>query len=218
MALILKPIPFLLTALALLLVETAASLPLCAADDAPAKYRSVDRIKGVGKFTFGAALKDFPAALIQPVDPHAHGVLLKVSPYGNNYLVKDLSGLSWGGIPVAGMVVTFHDGLLIDIQVALKAKKGDFYVADRAFKEKYGPGNPKTFPVETWGGDDVQVTLVMPGAYVMDEKSLDQPTQAKLELFNATPWNDYMSAKRAKLQNVLNQRYETTGKKAKADL
>ena len=220
MTLTLKPFPFLLTTLAvLLLAGVTGYLPLRADENAP-QYRSVDHIKGIGKFTFGAALKDFPPALLQPVDPHAQGVLLKVSPYGPNYLVKNLSGLTWGGIPVAGMVVTFYEGKLIDIQVALKAKKGDIYVVDRAFKDKYGPSNPKTFPVETWSGDNIQVTLVMIGGppVVVDAKSLDQPAQAKLELFDAGPWNNSISARKAKLQSVLNQRYEASGPKAKADL
>jgi hypothetical protein len=219
MALTLKPFPSLLAALALLLLaDLAASLPLRASETAPEKYRSVDRIKGIGKFTFGAPLKNFPPELIQPVDPRAHGVMLKVSPYGDNYLVKDLSGLTWGAIPVTGMVVTFHNGLLIDIQVVLKAKKGDFYVADRAFKDKYGPSNPKTFPVETWSGDNIQVTLVTIGGPVVDEKTLDQPGQAKLELFDSGPWNVYLDAQKAKLQSVLDQRYEASRKKVKSDL
>ena len=62
------------------------------------------------------------------------------------------------------MVLTFHAGILIDIQVALKAKKFDFYAADRAFKEKYGPNDPKTYPVETWKGSQVSVTLIFPGS------------------------------------------------------
>jgi hypothetical protein len=212
-----KTLALLLRALTLLLlVGMAAGLPLAA--DEPAPYRSVDRIKGIGKFIFGAALKDFPPQLIQPVDPRARGVLLKVSPYGDNYLVKNLSGLTWGAIPVAGMVVTFRDGVLIDLQVALKARTGDFYVADRAFKEKYGPSNPKDFPVQTWSGDEIQVTLVMVGANLVDPKSLDAPAQAKLELFDAVRWNEFVSAEKQKLQSVLNQRYKAAGQKAKADL
>ncbi|MCE0498066.1 MAG: hypothetical protein LV481_08995 [Methylacidiphilales bacterium] len=219
MALIPKPVSSALTALALLLLAgMAASFPLVAADNAPVKYRSVDRIKGIGKFVFGAALKDFPPGLLQPVDPRAHGVLLRVSPYGNNYLVKDLSGLTWGAIPVAGMVVTFHDNVLIDLQVVLKAKKGDFYVADRAFKEKYGPSNPKTFPVETWAGDVVEVTLIIANCTIKDEKSLEERTQAKLELFDTGAWNNYLSDQKAKLQSVLDQRYKASGSKAKTDL
>jgi hypothetical protein len=202
----------------LLLLALALALPAHATDTGSTKYRSIDRIKGIGKFIFGAQLKDFPASLLQPVDPHAHGVLLKVSPYGENFLVKDLTGLTWGTIPVAGMVVTFHDGKLIDVQAALKAKKGDFYIVDRAFKEKYGPSDPKTFPVETWSGDDIQVTLAMIGAMALDEKSLDQPAQAKLEMFDAGPWNDYLAAQKAKFQSLLDQRYEASARKAKADL
>jgi hypothetical protein len=226
MFLIPKPLPTLLRALALLLLaEMAASLPLAADAGSGAvitvaspRYLSVDRIKGIGKFTFGAALKDFPPELIQPVDPRAHGVLLKVSPYGDNYLVKNVSGLTWGSIPVAGMVATFRDGLLIDLQVALKAKKGDFYVVDRAFKDKYGPSNPRDFPVQTWSGDNIQVTLILVGANVVDPKSLDEPAQAKLELFDSTRWNEYMSAEKVKLQSALNQRYKAACQKAKADL
>ena len=51
MAFIPKPVPSALTALALLLLaEMAASFPLVAAENAPVKYRSVDRIKGIGAF------------------------------------------------------------------------------------------------------------------------------------------------------------------------
>jgi hypothetical protein len=207
--------------------SAATPPPAPAANSAPAPipthdstsgYESVNRIKGIGQFTFGAQLKDFPPGLLRPVDPRAHGILLRVSPYGDNYLVTDVSGLTWGNIPLLGLVVTFHDGTLIDLQIALKATKGDFYVADRAFKQKYGPNNPRTLPVETWDGSQVQVTLIFGDAALKDETSLDATARGKVELFNQGMWNKFAAARNAKLKTALDQRYDEAGKKVITNL
>lgn len=181
-------------------------------------FDSVDRIKGIGKFTFGARIESFPFGVLRPVSPEASGILLRVSPYGDNYLVTDVSGLTWGNIPLKGLVVTFHDGELIDLQVALWAKKVDFYVADRAFKEKYGPSDPRTFPVETWSGDRVQVTLIFGDAAFKDASGLDTTARGKVELFDQGRWNKIRAAEDAKLKAVLDERYKANCDKVLADL
>lgn len=181
-------------------------------------YESVDHIKGIGKFKFGALLTDFPPGELRTVDPRSRGILLRVSPYGDNYLVSDVSDLSWGNIPLLGLVVTFHDGVLIDMQVALKAKKVDFYVADRAFREKYGPCNPKTFPVETWSGSHIQVTLIFGDAAFKDETGLDANARGKIEMFDQGRWNKFEADRIAKLNAALDQRYEAVSKKAITNL
>jgi hypothetical protein len=182
------------------------------------KVTTVDQIKGIGKFQFGAKVSDFPPTLLQPVDPRARGKLLRVSPYGQNYLVTNLTGLTWGNIPLTGLIVTFHDNYLIDIQMALKAKKVDFYLAERAFKDKYGPNNPKTFPVEGWSGDRIQVTLVVYGAILSDPGSLDKLALGKVDLFDAGQWAKVQAAQKVKLEEVLNKRYQDEMDKVKANL
>jgi hypothetical protein len=182
------------------------------------KVDSVDQIKGIGDFKFGAKLADLPPGSLQAIDPKAKGTLLKVSPYGDNYLVTNLTDLTWGGIPVAGMIVTFHDGILLDLQVALKAKKSDFYIADRAFKDKYGPSQLKTAPVETWSGNRIQVTLILSGAGPLDANSLDAPAVGKLELFDQSQWTKIQAAQTAKVNELLQKRYQDDGKKAQSNL
>jgi len=186
--------------------------------DSTSEYESVNHIKGIGKFTFGANLTDFQPGVLRPVDPRARGILLRVSPYGENYLVTDVSGLTWGNIPLLGLVVTFNNGVLIDLQVALKATKADFYVADRAFKKKYGPNNPRTLPVETWTGSQVQVTFIFGNAAFKDENSLDTTALGKIELFDQGIWNKFEAARIAKLKTVLDQRYDAANKKVMDNL
>jgi len=186
--------------------------------DSTPGYESVNHIKGIGKFIFGAKLTDFPPGLLRPVDPRARGILLRVSPYGENYLVTDVSGLTWGNIPLLGLVLTFNDGVLIDLQVALKATKADFYVADRAFKDKYGPSDPRTFPVETWSRSRVQVTLIFGNAAFKDENALDTTALGKIELFDQGLWNKFEAARIAKLKTVLDQRYDAANKKVMDNL
>ena len=177
------------------------------------------QIKGIGPFKFGAHLNDFSGrTCLQPVDPRATGTLLRVSPYGDNYLVTDVKGLTWGNIPVTGLVVTFHDDILIDIQIALKASKGDFYVADRAFQEKYGPNDSRTYPVITWSGSKIQVTLIFSGLSGLQADSVDASSQGKVELFDQEWWSKFEAARMTKLNAVLNQRYEASIKKVKANL
>jgi hypothetical protein len=104
------------------------------------------------------------------------------------------------------------------MQVALKAKKVDFYVADRAFKEKYGPNDPKTLPVETWSGSHIQVTLIFGDAAFKDETTLDANARGKIEMFDQGRWNKFEAARIAKLNAALNQRYEASGKKVITNL
>jgi hypothetical protein len=191
----------------------AAPIPSSAPD-----YDSVDRIRGIGQFKFGAKLTDFAPGLLRAIDPRAKGVLLSVAPYGDNYLVTDLAGLTWGNIPLTGLVVTFHEGVLIDLQLALKSKKVDFYLVDRAFKDKYGPSDPKTFPVETWSGDQIQVTLIFQDTDVPNTEALDAPTQGKVELFDHGQWNKFEAARIAKLNKVLDKSYQDVGKKVISNL
>ena len=179
---------------------------------------SVDHIKGVGKYVFGAKLTDFSPAELQPVDPRAKGKLLRVSPYGQNFLVNDLTGLTWGGIPLSGLIITFHEGILIDIQMAMRGKKVEFYLAERAFKEKYGPCDLHTFPVETWSGDRIQVTLIMVGAAFYDTGSLDKPSLGKVEMFDQARWSEFAAAEKEKLNQVLDQRYQDSISKVKSNL
>jgi hypothetical protein len=189
-----------------------------AAPASTSKYESVDLIKGLGNFKFGALLTDFPPGVLRTIDPRARGMLLRVSPYGDNYLVSDVTGLTWGNIPLLGLVVTFNQGVLIDMQVALRAKKADFYIADRAFKEKYGPNDPKTLPVETWSGSHIQVTLIFSDAELKDETSLDAMGRGKVEMFDQGRWNKFEADRTAKLNAALNQRYEDSGKKVITNL
>lgn len=182
------------------------------------KTESVDSIKGVGPYKFGAKVTDYSVTALQIVDPKAKGVLLRVCPYGDNYLVTNVKGMTWGGVPVKGMVLTFQKGELIDFQIALKAKKGDLYVANQAFRDKYGPSDPTTFPVQTWTGSHIQVTLVFPGAEVFDARAIDAPGQGKVELFDWVKWKKYEAEKTAELKKLLEQRYEATSQKAKDNL
>jgi len=210
-----------LSVLAVLAVSTFtvhATTASSSGDSGEKQYVSVNHIQGIGKYKFGELLKDIPPASIQPISPKAKGVLLRVTPYGDNYLVKDLTGLTWGGIPISGLILTFHDGSLIDFQLALKGKKGDFYVADRAFKDKYGPSDARSFPVECWRGDDIEVSLVLIGASITDPNSLDQSAQAKVELFDAAQWHKYEVEQKAKLQAILDKQYEAVSHKVKTDL
>jgi hypothetical protein len=188
------------------------------APEKPSKPISVDQIKGIGKFTLGQNFTEFPAGLLRVIDPRASGVLLRVSPYGENYLVNDVKGMTWGTIPISGMVVTFHSGILIDMQVALKAKKFDLYAADRAFKAKYGPNDPKTFPIETWKGNQVQMTLIFPDADIKDANSLDATTLGKIDLFDQAQWNKFEAARIAELKDVMEKRYQTTAKAVQDNL
>ncbi len=205
---------------------TPADKPTNPADKPPAaperpvgKAGTVDAIKGIGKFSLGQNFSEFPPTLLRVVDPRASGILLRVSPYGENYLVTDVSGMTWGGIPIAGMVLTFHAGVLIDIQVAFKAKKFDLYAADRAFKTKYGPNDPKTLPVETWKGNLVQMTLIFPGSTnLTDANALDAVTQGKIDLFDQYNWNKFEAARTAALKDILEKRYQTVAPKAQSDL
>ena len=199
-------------------VATAPAKPKVKTPPKAPEYESVDRIKGIGQFKFGSKVADYPPGLLQPVSPKAKGKLLRVSPYGDNYLVTNLKGLSWGNIPVSGLIVTFHEDSLIDIQIALRANKVDFYLADRAFKEKYGPNNPETFPVATWNGDRIQVTMVMVGAILSDPGSLDKPALGKVDLFNHAAWTKIEAAQKAQLNDVLNKRYEDAAKTVQANL
>ena len=183
------------------------------------KPGTVDQIKGIGKFNLGQKLTDFPPTLLQVVDPKASGILLRVSPYGENYLVTNVAGLTWGGIPIQGIVLTFHGGVLIDIQVAFKAKKIDFYNADRAFKAKYGPNDPKTYPVETWKGNQVQMTLIFPDARTLtDALSLDTITDGKIDLFDLGQWNQIEAARASALKDIIEKRYQAAAPKVQADL
>ena len=184
----------------------------------PAKVTSVDLIKGIGKFNLGQNFSDFAPGALRVVDPKASGVLLRVSPYGENYLVTDIKDMTWGNIPIEGMVLTFHAGLLIDIQVALKAKNFDFYVADRAFKEKYGPNDPKTFPVETWNGSQVQMTLIFPGADIKDANSFDAVNRGKIDLFAVGQWNKFEAARIAALKDIVDKRYQSAARTAQDNL
>ena len=197
--------------------SSPAPAPSSAASSS-SKSDSVDQIKGIGIFKFGAKVTDFAPGLLQVVDPRAKGVLLRVCPYGDNYLVTDLTGLTWGNIPLAGLIVTFHDGMLIDLQVALKAKKSDLYLADRAFKDKYGSNDPRTLPVETWNGDRIQVTLILMGGGLLDANSLDAPAVGRLELFNQAEWTKIHAAQTAKLKELLDKRYQDDGKKVQSNL
>lgn len=183
-----------------------------------ARFDSVDHIKGIGKYKFGAKLADFPVDSLQPVDAKAKGKLLRVSPYGDNYLVTDLTGLTWGGLPLAALIVTFHEGVLVDIQITLKARKIDLYVVNRAFKDKYGPNNPRTLPIETWSGDRIQVTLILVKADVLDPTTMETPGEAKVEFFDQATWLKFEAASKAKLDEILDQRYEQAAKKAKTNL
>jgi len=179
---------------------------------------SVDQIKGIGKYKFGAKLTDFANDSLQIVDPRAKGVLLKVSPYGDNYLVANLNGLTWGNIPLAGLILTFHDGILIDIQMALKAKKVDLYLADRAFKDKYGSNSIRNLPVETWSGDRIQVTILFVGMNITDASALEGSAQGKVELFDQARWDKFDADRKAKLNAALNKHYEEAAQKVKANL
>jgi len=181
-------------------------------------YVSVDQIKGIGKFKLGQNFNEFPPGALQVVDPKAHGVLLRVSPYGENYLVTDVSGLTWGNIPLSGMILTFHAGILIDIQAAMKAKKFDFYAADRAFKSKYGPNDPKTYPVETWKGSQTVMTLIFPGADLSDASAIDATTEGKINLFDQGQWDKFEAARTAALKDILDKRYQTSAKTVQANL
>jgi hypothetical protein len=216
-----SPFPYfrpVLTALSLgILLQMSACPPLWASEHS-SKYRSVDGIKGVGMFKFGQSIKEIPAGLLQPTTPKATGVLLHLSPYGKNYVVTNVKGMTWGGIPVSGMVLTFHEDILIDFQIALKAKRSAFYIADRAFKEKYGPSNPRTFPVETWSGNQVNVTLILVGAAVNDASILNADARGKVEMFAEGLWDKFETARKAKLKEILDQQYQATGKQVKADL
>jgi len=182
------------------------------------KIVSVDQIKGIGKFNLGQNISEFPPGLLRVVDPRAAGVLLRVSPYGENYLVTNVSGMTWGGIPIEGMVLTFHAGILIDIQVALKAKKFDLYAADRAFKAKYGPNDPKTVPVETWKGNRIQMTLIFPEATITDANSLDAVTPGKIDLFDQGQWNKFEAARIATLKDIVEKRYQATAPAVQSNL
>jgi hypothetical protein len=198
--------------------EKAVEKPAPPTPEKPAKPDTIDSIKTIGKFTLGQNFSEFPPGLLQVVDPRAAGVLLRVSPYGENYLVTDVKGMTWGNIPIAGMVLTFHAGVLIDIQVALKAKKFDFYAADRAFKTKYGPNDPKTLPVETWKGNEIQMTLIFPGATITDPGSIDAVTQGKIDLFDQGQWNKIEATRIAALKDVLDKRYQTSAKAVQDNL
>jgi hypothetical protein len=195
---------------------------LMAEDEKPSSEKSakasVDQIKGIGKFKLGQNFNEFPPGLLRVVDPKASGILLRVSPYGENYLVTDVKGMTWGGMPIAGMVLTFHSGILIDIQVAIKARNFDFYAADRAFKTKYGPNDPKTMPVETWKGKQVQMTLIFPGANLTDAKSVDTVTQGKIDLFDQAQWNKFEAERMTALKDIVEKRYQTTVKTVQGDL
>lgn len=182
------------------------------------KLESVDQIKGVGKFKFGSHVADYPVTLLQIVDHKAKGVLLRVSPYGDNYLVTDVKDLTWGGVPVKGMVLTFHNDVLIDFQIALKAKRGDLYVANQAFKAKYGPSDPTTFPIQTWTGDQIQVTLMFPASQIPDAKAVDAPGQGRVEILDQARWKKFEAVKAAELKKILDQRYDTAAKKAQDNL
>ena len=196
-----------------------AEKPSATPDRPTGKLGTVDQIKGIGKFNLGQNFSEFPPTLLRVVDPKASGILLRVSPYGENYLVTDVSGMTWGGIPIAGMVLTFHAGVLIDIQVALKAKKFDLYTADRAFKTKYGPNDPKTLPVETWKGNLVQMTLIFPGSTnLADANSLDATTQGKIDLFDQYQWNKFEAARIAALKDIIEKRYQAAAPKVQGDL
>jgi len=214
--------PYNLTILAIIawgiLALGAGMSSLLAEEKSSSKTASVDQIKGIGKFTLGLKFSDFPPGLLRVVDPRASGVLLRVSPYGENYLVTDVTGQTWGGIPISGMVLTFHAGVLIDIQVAMKAKKFDFYAADRAFKAKYGPNDTKTVPVETWKGKNIQMTLIFPEATVTDANSLDKMTEGKIDLFDQGQWNKFEAERNAALKDILEKRYQATSQKVQSDL
>jgi hypothetical protein len=193
--------------------------PAAKAERPSGKPGTVDQIKGIGKFNLGQNFTEFPPTLLRVVDPRASGILLRVSPYGENYLVTDVSGMTWGGIPIQGMVLTFHGGVLIDIQVALKAKKFDLYAADRAFKTKYGPNDPKAFPVETWRGNQTQMTLIFPDATTLtDALSLDTLTDGKIDLFDLGQWNKIEAARASALKDVIEKRYQDVASKVQADL
>jgi len=204
--------------MAALALAFSGNLPLQAADSSASKYESVDQIKGLGIFKFGSHFKDFPPGLLRIIDPRAKGILLRVSPYGDNYLVTDLKGLTWGNIPLTGIVVTFHDDVLIDVQASMKAKKIDFYFADRAFKEKYGQSEEASLPVETWHGAETDVTLIFIGADFSDMGSLDKPAAGKIEFFDHAQWAKFEAARKAKMKADLDKRYQDAGKKVKANL
>jgi len=181
------------------------------------KYDSVDQIKGVGKYKFGSKLSDFPPAELRPVDPRAKGTLLRVSPYGDNFLVNDLKGLSWGNIPLSGLIITFHEGILIDIQMAMRGKKLDFQLAERAFKDKYGPNQTKIFPLQTWSGNRIQVTLILVGEIFKDEGSLDQPAQGKVEMFDQGRWEKFETVERTESNRTLEERHKEALSKVKSN-
>ncbi len=190
------------------------------AQDKPtsSNYVSVDQIKGIGKYKLGQNFTEFPPGVLQVIDPKAHGVLLRVSPYGENYLVTDVTGLTWGNIPLSGLVLTFHAGILIDMQAALKAKTFDFYAADRAFKSKYGPNDSKTYPVETWKGNRTEVTLIFPDADLKDANSIDAPSEGKINIFDQGQWAKFEAARIAALKDILDKRYQTSAKTVQANL
>ena len=200
------------------LLGFCGSSPTFAADTATSKYASVDQITGLGPFKFGAHLKDFPPGLLRVIDPKAKGVLLRVSPYGTNYLVMDLKDLSWGTIPLTGLIATFHDDVLIDLQASMKAKKIDFYFADRAFKEKYGPSEAPSLPVETWQGNRTDVSIIFIGADLLDPNSINGPASGKIEFFDHARWNKFEAVRKAKLKELLDKQYQLTDKKVKANL
>jgi len=116
------------------------------------------------------------------------------------------------------LILTFHEGVLVDIQIALKAKKVDLYLADRAFKDKYGPNSIRTFPVEGWTGDRVQVTLLFIGMNILDDKSLDGTAEGKVEFFDQAQWAKFEAVRKAKLEEVLNKTYQDASQKVKANL
>jgi hypothetical protein len=184
----------------------------------PGKPGTIDAITGIGNFKLGQNFSEFPPGLLQVVDPHARGVLLRVSPYGENYLVTDVKGATWGGIPISGIVLTFHAGVLIDIQVAFKAKRFDFYTADRAFKTKYGPNDPKTFPVETWKGQRVQMTLIFSDMRLTDPASLDAQSEGKIDLFDQARWDKFEAERNAELKEAVEKRYQAEAKTVEGNL
>jgi hypothetical protein len=181
-------------------------------------YTPVDTIKGVGNYNFGSHPDDFPKGALRKVSPNAKAGLLSVSPYGENYLVTDVKGLTWGNVPIAAMVVTFHDNALIDIQIALKSKNVDIYTAARAFKEKYGPSDTESGPVEAWEGDRIHVTMVFVNGTADSPAKLSQPGEGKVELFDQGRWDKVESAKKAQVNDALNKAYKAEGNKAKANL
>lgn len=191
---------------------------LRAESPSPAGHKSVDTIDGLGKYKLGAKFSDFPPGSLLPIDAKAKAGLLQVSPYGDNYLVSDLAGLTWANIPLAGLVLTFHDGILIDLQMALKARNIDLYIAKRAFREKYGDSYPAVSPVDAWGGRRIQVTMIFTGAIPSNTSTLNDSSSGLVEIFDQARWNKMDAVEKTKLKNALDQQYETAGAKVKANL